>query len=115
MFNLPYCETASNAGKKPDAGQRRIAPVSQLVISASVWGKIYPTTELGGNILRSVFREPILKNHIWCRVGSEISSENYFCSNYNIASTNKGKHCNDCRLQCKMYLVHFMEADTSAY
>ena len=44
---------------------------------------------------------------------SEINSGNYFSSNYNIKCTNKRKHCNDCRLQCEMYLVYFMEADMS--
>lgn len=55
----------------------------------------------------------MLKNHIWGSVGSEINSENYSCSNYNTVSANKGKHCNACRLQCKVCLAYLMEADTS--
>ena len=55
----------------------------------------------------------LLKNHIWHSVWSEIDSGNYFSSNCNIKCTNKRKHYSDFRLQCKMYLVYFMEADMS--
>lgn len=46
-LNLLKREAACDAGEKPAAGQRQIAPVSPFVISVAVWGKMYPTAGWG--------------------------------------------------------------------
>lgn len=65
---LTFCtvKTACDAGEQPDA---RRGPSS--AISVSVWRKAYPTNQWRENVLRSVFRESIHKNHV-CAVRSEI-------------------------------------------
>ena len=56
MLNPPKREAACDAGEKPAAGQRQIAPVSLFVISVAVGGRCTPQLG-GGNVLISVLRK----------------------------------------------------------
>lgn len=89
------CETASDCCLSEADGPHE--PVLDLSVPPFE-GLVNTTVGLRKFVLIAVFRESILKNHIWCSVGSELNSENCFCSQCNIVSTNKGKHCNNCRL-----------------